>query len=195
MSDSSEKPTATYWLERLETDPKANEALFLEVQKQLRDFANLLLRDERFAQDVQATMLLNDAFLDVVNREHPQFENSQEFISKVKQKMRWLLRDHWQQQTAIKRGGDGKQVANRTSFEMIQEDVLTESVEILALQKALVVLGVDHPEEYELILRKHFTDTSATALAKQMKISPKTLRYRMKYAEARLREIFEMEVR
>lgn len=75
------------------------------VHDELRRVAARVLRGERSGHTLQATALVNDAYLKLVDQRHVRWEDRAHFFAVGAQVMRRILIDHARRHAAAKRGG------------------------------------------------------------------------------------------
>ena len=86
-------------------DGEALKALIAEVYAELRRMAGGLLRDERSDHTLQATALVNEAYLRPTGTKGMRIENRRHFYGAAATAMRRILVDHARTHRAQKRGG------------------------------------------------------------------------------------------
>src|SRR5262245_61570953 len=74
----------------------------------LRKIAGSYMRGERPDHTLQATALVHEAFLRMVDKPHRSWKNRAHFIAVAAQQMRHLLVDYGRRRMAAKRGGPQK---------------------------------------------------------------------------------------
>ena len=74
------------------------------VYKELRRLAGYYMRDERASHTLQATALVHEAFLRLVDQSRADWKNRAQFMGVAAQVMRRLLVDHARKRAAAKRG-------------------------------------------------------------------------------------------
>src|SRR5277367_5976482 len=82
----------------------ALERLMPLVYRELRRVAGRCMRDERPGHTLQATALVHEAFLRLVDQNHADWQNRAQFVAVAGQVMRRLLVDHARGRRALKRG-------------------------------------------------------------------------------------------
>jgi RNA polymerase sigma factor (TIGR02999 family) len=86
-------------------DSDATEKLATLVYGQLRQLAAAQLRHERPGHSLQATLLVNEAFLVLMNGKRPPIRNRAHFFALAARSMRRLLVDDARKKKDAKRGG------------------------------------------------------------------------------------------
>lgn len=168
-------------LQQLESDAHASEQLLPLVYDELRRLATARLANERAGQTIQATALVHEAFLRLVDVENQQKWNSKgHFFSASAEAMRRILVENARRKKQIKRGGNFK----RREF----EEGLIASPEIkhdlLALDEALTAFSEEHPEKCELVKLRYFAGLTIADAAKSLDISTSTADRHWSFAKA-----------
>ncbi len=109
--------------------------LFSLVYEELRGNAQRLMQRERIGHTLQATALVNEAYLKLVGSETPRWEDRSHFIGTASRAMRQILVDHARGKQTDKRGGDWSRVT-------LAEEFVggTPGVDVLELDRALTQL-------------------------------------------------------
>jgi RNA polymerase sigma-70 factor, ECF subfamily len=115
----------------------AEAALMSQVYDELRRLARKYMRAERANHTLQATALVNEAYLRLIDQRDVKWEDRAHFFAAAAQLMRHILVDHARARKAGKRGGEQHQVTLTEG--LISEE--NKSVEVLALHEALEKLA------------------------------------------------------
>ena len=111
----------THILSRIESgDPTAAEQLLPLVYDELRKLAAAKLSQEQSGQTLQATALVHEAYLRLVDVEEPQqWSGRGHFFAAAAEAMRRILVENARRKQRLKRGGEQKRVdlAQRTTCE------------------------------------------------------------------------------
>ena len=116
-----------------EGDDESRERLMDIVYQELRRIAGAQLRGERSGHTLQATALVNEAYLRFVDQNRVQWKNRAHFFGIAARLMRRILVDHARRQRAEKRGGGATVL-------VINEDVVAgpeRDFDLVALDDAL----------------------------------------------------------
>jgi RNA polymerase sigma factor (TIGR02999 family) len=133
-------------------DESASEQLLLLVYDELRKLAAARLADERPGQTLQATALVHEAYLRLVDGEQVQHWKSRgHFFGAAAEAMRRILVDQARRKNAYKRGGR----AHRVALEAADGGVISRADEVLDIDQALTRLAAKDPEAAQLI-KLHF---------------------------------------
>src|SRR5438552_3986025 len=129
-------------------DPYAVDQLLPHVYDELRKLAAAKMADERPGQTLQATGLVHEAYLRLVDVKQAQRWNSRgHFFAAAAEAMRRILVENARRKGTRKRGG------NRTR-EALDEEQLVASQEpddLLALDEALSQLAATDPQAADLV--------------------------------------------
>lgn len=165
-------------------DPKALEDLTPLVYDELRRLARRHMVSERSDHTLQATALVHEAFIRIVDSEVP-WRDRVHFFALAARQMRRILVDHARARAAQKRGGDGRRISldaaapAAVSASMIELDDLLERLEALDARKARVV---------ELHL---FGGLSYEETAEALGVAPVTVHRDLTFARAWLQRSLE----
>jgi RNA polymerase sigma factor (TIGR02999 family) len=145
-------------------DPHAPEQLLPLVYEELRKLAAQRLAQEKPGQTLQATALVHEAYLRLVDVEQtPHWNSSGHFFAAAAEAMRRILVDNARRKRRPKHGGNRKRVALEEGLSA------TEPPEdLLALDDALSKLAEKEPAKAELVKLRYFgglsLDEAATCL-------------------------------
>src|SRR4029077_2083541 len=113
-------------------DAGALEKLIPLVQPELHRLAHYYMSRERAGHTMQTTALVNEAYLQFVDKTHPRWQNRPHFFAVAAQLMRRIMVDHARQRHALKRGG-GVEKVTLDEAALVTE---TRATELLALDEA-----------------------------------------------------------
>jgi RNA polymerase sigma factor (TIGR02999 family) len=168
-------------------DPHVAEQLLPLVYGELRKLAAQRLAQEEPGQTLQATALVHDAYLRLVDTDTAQHWNSRgHFFAAAAEAMRRILVEKARRKRRLKRGGGGR----RVGLDALDIAFAGPTDDILALDAALSKLAVKHPEKAELVKLRFFAGLSGDEAARALGISPSTADRHWTFARAWLyREI------
>lgn len=167
-------------------DVQAAEQLLPLVYEELRKLAARRLAHEKPGQTLQATALVHDAYLRLVDdAEARRWSGRAHFFAAAAEAMRRILVDNARRKQADKRGGRGRRVA------LDEADVgLTTPVdELLDIDEALTRLAAEDPRAARLIQLRYFGGLSIEDAAEVVGVSRSTAYEHWSYARARLRTL------
>ena len=165
-------------------DPSAAEHLLPIVYDELRKLAAAKLAQEQPGQTLQATALVHEAYVRLVDQSSPQqWDGRGHFFAAAAESMRRILVERARRRKAEKHGGGMARV------ELSDRDLLARSdpEQILALHDALDVLARDESEAAELVKLRIFADFSVDDAGKLLGMSRATAYRHWTYARAWLK--------
>ncbi len=134
-------------------DPEAAEQLLPLVYDELRKLAAFKLAQEKPGQTLQATALVHEAYIRLVDTEKEQHWNSRgHFFAAAAEAMRRILVDRARCKGRLKRGGHGQ----RISLSDIQVALDTPPDDLLAVNEALESLSAEYPDCAQLVKLRFF---------------------------------------
>jgi RNA polymerase sigma factor (TIGR02999 family) len=153
-------------------DRGALDALVPHVYAELRRQADRFLRGQRAGHTLQATALVHEAFLRLVNQTHVSFRDRAHFFAVASRAMRQILVDHARRRLAGKRGGD----ATRLVLEDGTASVAPRGVDLMALDAALRRLEELDPAQARLVELRFFGGLTVEETAAVLECSPATVK-------------------
>jgi RNA polymerase sigma factor (TIGR02999 family) len=165
-------------------DPSAAEQLLPLVYEELRKLAAAKLVQEKPGQTLQATSLVHEAYLRLVDVEKVQHWDSRgHFFAAAAVAMQRLLVEQARRKRRLKRGGDGQ----RVPLEKIELADGFPSDDLLALNEAISRLELESPEKSKVVQLRFFVGMTHEEVAEALGISAVTARRHWRYARAWLR--------
>lgn len=153
-------------------DADAAYTLMPLLYNELHRLAMHYMRSERAGHTLQATALVNEAYLKLVDQKEANWENRAHFIAVAAQVMRNVLIDHARSRQRIKRGGMQQKVP--------LEDVVLISEEqtddLIALDSALERLAKIDSRQSRIVELRYFGGLTVEQTAEVLGISPKTVK-------------------
>ncbi len=141
---------------------------------------------ERAGQTLQATALVNEAFLRLVDVQRIDWRNRAHFLAMAARLMRRVLVDVARARQADKRGGD----AVRVTFDEALVAGPEPGAELVRLDDALTALGVLDERKSHVVELRFFGGLSVEETAEVLGVSSKTVARDWEFAKAWLqREI------
>jgi RNA polymerase sigma factor (TIGR02999 family) len=159
----------TQILSRIESgDPSAAEQLFPLVYNELRKLAAAKLSQEKPGHTLQATALVHDAYLRLVEQPYEQKWNSrQHFFSAAAEAMRRILVESARYKRRVKHGGEMR----RVDAEMKHVVAPTDPDKVIAIHEALDELQRHDNQLATLVKLRYFVGMPHTEAAVAMGIS------------------------
>jgi RNA polymerase sigma factor (TIGR02999 family) len=169
-------------------DPHAAEQLLPLVYDELRKLAAAKLAQENTGQTLQATALVHEAYLRLVNVENrQQWDSRGHFFSAAAEAMRRILVEVARHKKSLKRGGD----LGRHDLHVLQLAQPELQEDVLALDEALTRLAAEDPVSAKLVQLRYFAGLTLPEAAEALAISPRTAGRLWSYARAWLRRAIE----
>ena len=162
----------TQILSRIESgDPQASEQLAPLVYEELRKLAAAKLAHEGPGQTLQATDLVNEAYLRLVDVERAQHWNSRgHFFGAAAEAMRRILINRARDKKRLKRGGDRK----RIDLSKIELALDTPDDELLDLDDAIEQLAEENQGYADLVKMRFYAGMTLRECATALGISSST---------------------
>jgi RNA polymerase sigma factor (TIGR02999 family) len=163
-------------------DPRAAEQLLPLVYDELRKLAATKLAGESPGQTLQATALVHEAYLRLVESGDPQQEwNSRgHFFAAAAEAMRRILVDNARRKHRQKRGGGRAPVA----LDALDVAGPETSDDLVALDEALTLLAEADPQSAQLVKLRYFAGLTNKQAAEILGISPRSADFLWVYAKA-----------
>jgi RNA polymerase sigma factor (TIGR02999 family) len=165
-------------------DPHAAEKLLPLIYDELRKLAAAKLAQEKPGHTLQATALVHDAYIRLVDGEQSQHWNSRgHLFAAAAEAMRRILVESAKRKQAIKRGGQLQRVA-------LDEDQIvapTRDVDLIDLDEALNELALHDSRKAELVKLRYFAGLTIHQAAEVLQISESTADADWAYAKSWLR--------
>jgi RNA polymerase sigma factor (TIGR02999 family) len=147
-----------------------NELLPLIYDELHRRAANYLRR-ERPNHTLQATALVHEAYLKLIDQRDDNWENREHFFSIAAQAMRRILVDHARNRHRQKRGGSKEDVPLE---EVLLATADEANVDVLALHEAMKKLAKFDPQQEKIVELRYFGGMTLDEAADSLGISRAT---------------------
>jgi RNA polymerase sigma factor (TIGR02999 family) len=169
-------------------DPHAAEQLLPLVYDELRKLAAQKLAQEKPGQTLNATALVHEAYLRLVDVEQVQEWNSRgHFFAAAAEAMRRILVEAARRKGRIRHGGEMRR-ADLLDAEVVASD---DDEQLLLLDEALTRLAATRPQAAEVVKLRFFSGLTLEEAGPLLGLSPRTARRLWVFARAWLRR--EME--
>jgi RNA polymerase sigma factor (TIGR02999 family) len=167
-------------------EPKAAEQLLPLVYDELRRLAARKMAQEKPGQTLQATALVHEAYLRLVDGDHTRhWESRRHFFAAAAEAMRRILVENARRKDRLKRGGG----LARQCLVLDQDVPAPERPNaLLAVDEALDRLAATSPQAAELVKLRFFAGCSNAEAASLLGISPRKADQVWSYARAWLEE-------
>jgi RNA polymerase sigma factor (TIGR02999 family) len=153
-----------------EGEPGALDALMPIVYGELHQLARAKLRGERPDHTLQATALVNEAYVRLVGQTRMRWQNRAQFFGTAAQFMRRILVDHARDRLAVKRGAGAPRVELDDAILATNE----RGIDLLALDAALERLEQLDARQSQLVVLRFFGGLTIEEAAAVLEISPAT---------------------
>jgi RNA polymerase sigma factor (TIGR02999 family) len=184
MSLSPEIPQSEeFFLESCRGRRETPEELFGLVYNELRQVARAYMRRERPDHTLQATALVNEAYLRLFDGQPFQWENRKHLFCTVARCMRRVLMDHARKRGAERHGGAFRKIALDDQGPAIFRDL----PEFLALGEALDRLAQLSPRQAQVVELHAFAGLTEEEIAEILEVSVKTVKNDWRFAKAWLK--------
>ena len=162
-------------------DPAAAEQLLPLVYDELRKLAAAKLAQEKPGQTLQATALVHDAYIRLVDVDKAQnWDSRGHFFAAAAEAMRRILVETARRKGREKHGGD----LERRELVVGSIVLPVPPEELLAIHEALGKLEAANPEAAELVKMRYFAGFTIPETAKHMGMSPRKANQIWTYARA-----------
>lgn len=161
-------------------DPSALDKLLPLVHSELRRIAQRQMSQERPGHTLQATALVNEAYLKLAGQQGFDWQNRAHFFAVCAQVMRHILIDHARAHARDKRGGGAVKVSLNDALVVVED----QNTHFIALDEALRVLERLDPQKGKIVELRYFGGLSVEEAAEVMNISPRTVRREWQRAKA-----------
>jgi RNA polymerase sigma-70 factor, ECF subfamily len=156
-------------------DQTALDQLIPLVHEELRQLAKRYMRKERGRErhgvTLQTTVIVNEAYLRLIDASNVQWESRAHFFAIAAQLMRRILVDYARSRNRVKRGG----VAQRVSLEEEAVFSVERAADLVALDDALDALAKIDERKSRVVELRFFGGLSVEETAKVLKVSPDTV--------------------
>jgi RNA polymerase sigma factor (TIGR02999 family) len=151
-------------------DGSAFEKLVPLVYQELHALARRYMRSERSDHTLQATALVNEAYVRLIDVNRIRWQNRSHFFAVAAQTMRRILVEFARQRHRQKRGGDAVRVPI-DDVDMPQE----QTADLVALNDALSTLATFDPRMGQVVELRFFGGLTVHETADVLKVSPETV--------------------
>ena len=174
-----------------EGDEAALDELVPLVHAELHRIARRCISRERVGQTLQATALVNEAYVRLAAERPREFANKTHFLAIAALSMRQILVQRARARNAAKRGGaphrvtlDDRNVGGDTPA----------GIDVLALDEALSRLAVLDPEQARIVELRYFGGLTVEETADVLGSSPATVKRHWAMARAWLKQALDSDV-
>ena len=173
-------------------DSNAAEQLLPLVYDELRKLAAAKMAQEKPGQTLQATGLVHEAYLRLVDGDGTHQWNSRgHFFGAAAEVMRRILVENARRKQRLKHGGG--LVRHETGLDQFVSPESTDPVEILAIHEAMDGLALKSPRKAELVKLRYFLGCTLAEAAQILGVAQATAEDDWTYAKAWLRRKLRRE--
>lgn len=165
-------------------DQSVLENLFSLIYDELRRLAQSQLRSERKFHTLNATALVHEAYIKLVDKSEVNWQNRAHFFALAAKSMRQILIDYARKRKAEKRGADLPLV----TFDEQSVKCEARADELLAMDEALQELENAEQRASKVVELKFFGGLTYEEIAEVLGISVPTVRRDWRFAQAWLSE-------
>jgi RNA polymerase sigma factor (TIGR02999 family) len=165
-------------------NPQARDQILPLVYDELRRLARAYLGRERRDHTLQATALVHEAYLRLIDQRQVDWKNRAQFVGVAAVMMRRILVNHARGRAADKRGGEAERVT--LSLAHIGE---APSVDLIALHEALDTLAAIDARKSRIVELKFFGGLTTAEMAEVMELSPATIEREWNFSRAWLYDV------
>lgn len=152
-------------------DGSALQELLPKVYDHLHRLAVVAMNGERANHTLQATALVNEAYLRLQRNEAPDWQDRAHFFAISARLMRRILVDHARAAGAVRRGGGTPPV----QLDDVAEVDAGSPADLLALDQALAALGKLRPRQARILELRFFAGLSVAETAEVLSVSVPTV--------------------
>jgi RNA polymerase sigma factor (TIGR02999 family) len=150
------------------------------VYGELRRIAGSYLRRERPNHTLQPTALVNEVYLRLVGKDHPEYADRTHFFGVAAFLMRQILTEHARRRQTAKRGGLVTVLALNESLDFSAERAST----VIAVDDALTALAAIDAEQARMVELRFYSGLTADEIGTLTGNSVHRVRHRLRIALA-----------
>lgn len=169
---------------------KRSEQLYPLVYENLHDIAEKLYKREKSGHTLQPTILVNEAYMSLVDQDHIDWKGRSHFFAVGAQAIRRILVHHARNKNAQKRGGGAHKIDLEEGLAYTPE----KDEIVLALDEGLIHLAEVHERQAKVVELKFFGGMKMQEIAEELGVSIKTVEVDWKVAKAWLKNFLNEEV-
>lgn len=165
-------------------DPKAAEELLPLVYEELRKLAAARMAQQPGGQTLQATALVHEAWLRLVEAPKRPYASRRHFFSAAAQAMRHLLIERARRKLRERHGG----ALQRIDLDEVEIAAPADDEQLIQINTALEELTLLAPEKAEVVKLRFFVGLEEQEIAELLNLSPRTVERYWSYSKAWLFE-------
>ena len=159
---------------------QARDRILPLVYDELRRLARALLGRERRNHTLQATALVHEAYLRLIDQRQVDWMNRAQFVGMAAVMMRRILVNHARGRAADKRGGE----MERVTLSLAHDVGEAPPVDLIALHEALDALAAIDTRKSRIVELKFFGGLTIAEIAGVMQLSPATIEREWSFSRA-----------
>lgn len=159
-------------------DASAADQLTPLLYDELRLLAGKYIDEERPGHTLQATALVNEAYLRLIDVSSVKENDKQHFMALAAKTMRRVLVDHYRRRSATKRGGNRERVT--LSTELAEGE--SKSIDVVHVDELLSKLAMTDERAARVVELKFFGGLTTPQIAETLNVSPRTVESDWYYA-------------
>lgn len=163
-----------------EGEASAPERLLPIVYDELRRLAHGYMKNERSDHTLQATALVHEAYIQLVDWKNVSWQNRAHFFAAAAQMMRKILVDHARERNALKRGGGARTIALDDAVSFPDQS----NVDLMSLDAALSELESFDPQQAKIVEMRFFGGLTIEETAHAIGVSDSTVKREWQIAKA-----------
>jgi RNA polymerase sigma factor (TIGR02999 family) len=180
MSSTQKQDITQLLVDLTRGDKEALDKLLPLVYDELRRLADRYLRKERADHSLQATALVHEAYLRLIDQNSVQWQNRAHFFGVAAQMMRRILVDHARAHQAAKRGSG----AVKLSLDELVDISDEQAADMLVLDEALTALAKFDPQKSRIVELRFFGGLSIEETAEVLGVGTATVIRQWRTAKA-----------
>jgi RNA polymerase sigma factor (TIGR02999 family) len=173
MESSKAKSGKTMQLLRdvVHGEPGSVDALMMELYGELRTLAQHYLASESPGHTLQATALVNEAYIRLIDQSQVEWQGRSHFFAVGAQAMRRILVDHARRKGRIKRGKG----CERVDLDTLRIVSPQRSDDVLAIDEAIRELEERDPRQAQIVEMRFFGGMTVDEVAEALGVSRRTV--------------------
>jgi RNA polymerase sigma factor (TIGR02999 family) len=172
MGEISAKPVTALLRRWREGDSEALEKLLPLVYDELRRIAGRQLRRERPNHSLQATALVHEVYLKLVDQHSIEWQNRAQFFGVAAQLIRRILVDHVRNHRAAKRGAGAITLA----LDAAVGEPVRQDIDLIRLDDSLLSLAMKDEQQSRVVEMRFFGGLSIEETAEVLGVSASTVK-------------------
>lgn len=156
------------------------DALMAAIYDDLRRLAMHHLRGERADHTLQATALVHEAYLKLIDQRSTDWKDRMHFFAVASRIIRRILVDHARERLALKRGGGGE----RLKIDQIEVAAPLPDLQLVALDEALTELADIDAQQAKIVELRYFGGLTIEEAAEALSIGSRSVDREWRTAKA-----------